>query len=304
VEGGIGAYLLGSRGAASGIVPPAGFYSGVDFVFLQGDVDGLSVAGLPIRADSKLDLALAKVSLTNVFDATLWGGTPALNINIPYVLNAGLSFTTVDPPIAGVQISDETSGIGDIAITPMVGWHSENWHWSAALTVFAPTGAYDTASVNVSERSIDALNVGKNVWSAQPVFAATYLDQESGLEVSGAASMLFSQKNDATDYQTAPAVMFEGAVMQHLPSGLALGLTGYAYQQVSDDSGAGAEATRIALDADSLRARVYGAGPVVTFSGGTLFGGNTSFKLKYITEFAGKRRFESDMVWLNMTVAF
>jgi hypothetical protein len=180
VKGGIGAYLLGSRDAASGIVPPPGFYSGVDLVFLEGDVQGLSVGGLPIRADAKVDLTLAKFSLTSVFDATLWGGRPAVNVNIPYIINAGLSFTTMDPPIAGARIDDETNGLGDIAITPMVGWHRDKWHWSAALSVFAPTGEYNTASINISERTIDALSVGKNVWSAQPVLAATYLDMGTG----------------------------------------------------------------------------------------------------------------------------
>jgi hypothetical protein len=49
-------------------------------------------------------------------------------------------------------------------------------------------------------------------------------------------------KIEATDYQTAPEFQVEAAAMQHLPSGLALGLSGYAYQQLGNDSGSGAEA--------------------------------------------------------------
>jgi hypothetical protein len=33
--------------------------------------------------------------------------------------------------------------------------------------------------------------------------------------------------------------MLEAAMMQHLPNGLAVGLAGYGYQQIDDDSGAG-----------------------------------------------------------------
>ncbi len=108
--------------------------------------------------------------------------------------------------------------------------------------------------------------MGKNVWSFQPVFALTHFNPESGLEFSGAASTLFSEKNDATDYQTGPALALEGTAMQHFASSWAVGASGYWYQQLADDSGSGATATRDALDADSLQARVFGLGPIVSYS--------------------------------------
>ncbi len=124
VEGGLGAYLLGSRDSFAGVVPGPGFYGGIDFVYSKGSVEGLSLGGLPIRADADLTLSFAKLSLTKSFEAPLWGGQAALNLNIPLVLDAGLSFVGVTPPIAGVPISDSTNGIGDITLTPMVGWKS------------------------------------------------------------------------------------------------------------------------------------------------------------------------------------
>jgi len=304
VEGGAGAYLLGSRGSFAGIVPGPGVYGGIDFVYMDGSVDGLSLAGLPIRANTDLSVSFAKLSLTTVFDAELWGGTPALNINIPLISNANLSFVGVTPPIAGVPIEDSTSGVGDITVTSLVGWHSGNLHYSAAFSVFLPTGAYSPSVIDIPNRSVEALNTGKNIWSFQPVIAATHFDPAKGLEFSGAASLLFSTRNDATDYQNAPALNLEGAVLQHTKSGWAFGATGYAYQQLSDDSGSGAETTKAFLGAKSLKASVYGLGPVVTFSGGKLFGKDASFKLKYYREFNAKRRFESDVLWLNMSLVF
>ena len=89
--------------------------------------------------------------------------------------------------------------------------------------------------------------------------------------------------------------------MRHLPSKLALGLTGYAYQQIGDDSGAGAESTKALLGAESLQARVFGLGPILTWS--TKVGETpVSIKAKYISEFGARRRFESDKFW--MTVGF
>jgi hypothetical protein len=227
-----------------------------------------------------------------------WGGTPAINVNIP-VATATLDFTG---PV-GNGIDDEETGLGDIAITPMVGWHRGNLHWLVAATLFAPTGKYDTTTVDLATREIDALSIGKNVWALQPVVAATWLDPATGHELSGAASIVFSTRNDATDYQTAPQLNAEVAALQHLPSGFAFGLTGYAYQQLGNDSGQGAENIQRALGATSLEARVFSAGAIATYNH-EIFGRPASFKLSYTSEFGARRRFESDTLWLTFGLPF
>ncbi|AXI55513.1 hypothetical protein C1J05_14255 [Sulfitobacter sp. JL08] len=303
VEGGIGAYFLGTRDSFAGVVPPPGTYLSFSYDHLKGDVTGVSIGGLPIRADSEVTVDLLRLGITHSFDADVLGGQPALNLTVP-ILDVGLGFTAITPPLAGSRIDDSTSGVGDIIFTPMVGWNRGKLNYSAALSVYAPTGNYDTATIDVPNRSIDALSNGKNVWSFQPVFAATWFNPQSGLELSGTASMLFSTRNKATDYQTAPAVQLEAAVLQHTKSGWAFGVTGYHYEQIRDDSGSGAVGTRAALGARSLRAKVSGAGPIITYSGVSLFGGQASFELKYTSEFNAKRRFESDILSLNMSVSF
>lgn len=137
-----------------------------------------------------------------------------------------------------------------------------------------------------------------------PSVGLTYLNPQTGFEVSGVASLLFSTRNTATDYQTAPAFQLEGAVMQRFPSGWGIGLTGYTYQQFSEDSGTGADSLRLALGASSLKARVTGIGPMITYSGGTFLGGDMTLKLKYTTEFDAKRRLESDILTLSMSLSF
>ena len=302
VEGGTSAYLMGSRDSFAGIVPGAGTYVGIDLITFSGTISGLSLGGLPIRADTDVDANLIKVSITHVFDSMLWGGTPAVNFNIP-ILDVGIDYVAVTPPVTGRAVSDNTSGIGDITITPMLGWHRGNLHYSAGLSIFAPTGQYDTASVNLSPLDVDVLSNGKNIWSLQPVLAVTHFDQTNGREFSAATSLLFAEKNDATEYQTAPAFTLEATAMQHLANGWAFGATGYWYEQLEDDSGQGAANTRAALGADSLRASALGLGPIVTYSS-KLFGNPLSLKLKYFKEFDVERRFESDILWVNATMTF
>lgn len=303
VEGGSGAYFLGTRDTLSGIVPPPGTYLSFTYDNLSGDVQGLSVGGLPIRADASVDLNLYRFGWTQSFETKLWNGQPAFNLTIP-VPDIELTYTAVTPPLAGADVSDQTSGIGDLSFTGLLGWNDGNLHYSAALTIYAPTGKYETATIDIPSRSIDAVSVSKNVWSFQPTIAATWLNPQTGLEVSGAASLLFSTKNDDTDYQTAPAFQFETAVVQRVRSGWGFGLTGYAYQQLDDDSGDGADLTRSFLGANSLKARVFGAGPMIVYSGGQLFGGDVSLKAKYVTEFEAKRRLESDIFTLSLSLAF
>ncbi|MGI9363829.1 MAG: SphA family protein [Rhizobiaceae bacterium] len=306
VEGGTSAYLLGSRDSFAGIVPGPGTYVGVDFVTFSGDITGVSLGGLPIRAEVEVDVNLVKFSATQVFEGSFWGGTPAININIP-ILHAGISFTPqppFPPALTGRRLKDETSGFGDITITPMLGWHDDKLHYSAALSVFVPTGEYSTATVDiVPPVGIDALSNGKNVWSFQPVLSATHFDPESGLEFSAATSLLFSTINKATDYQTAPAFTLEASMLQHLPSGFAFGVTGYAYQQLADDSGSGAAGTRAALGATSLRAHALAVGPILTYSG-KVGQQPVSFKFKYYKEFEVRRRFKSDVLWFNASTSF
>lgn len=303
VEGGTGAYFLGSRDTLAGIVPPPGTYLTFSFDRLEGDVEGISIGGLPIRADAQVDLNLYRFGFTQVLDKQLWGGTPGFNVTIP-VPDISLSYTAVTPPLSGLGVNDTTSGIGDITVTGFVGWHRDTLHYSAGMSVYMPTGDYDTATINIADRSVDVLSNGKNVWSFQPYVAVTSLDPRTGLELSGAASLLFSTFNNATDYQTAPSLQLEGAVVQRLRSGWGFGLTGYTYQQLSNDSGRGADVTQDFLGADSLKARVSGAGPIITYSGGQLFGGDVSFKAKYVKEFGAKRRLESDVITLSLSLAF
>ena len=89
--------------------------------------------------------------------------------------------------------------------------------------------------------------------------------------------------------------------MQHLKSGLAFGPAGYFYQQTGNDSGSGAASLQAAYGAKTLQSRVFGAGPLVSYS--TKIGSHSlSLKAKYTWEFGARRRFESDVA--QATIAF
>jgi len=92
-------------------------------------------------------------------------------------------------------------------------------------------------------------------------------------------------------------------VLKHVANGWAFGATGYAYQQFSEDSGAGAESIKASLGLSSLKAQAFGLGPVVTYS--TKIGDQpVNFKAKYIKEFDVERAFEVDKFWFTLGFVF
>ncbi|WP_282169991.1 SphA family protein [Ruegeria atlantica] len=301
-EGGIETYLLGSRDSMSGILPPPGTYLNNDFVYFSGTAPSMASGGVVVT-DPDVEVFTYKFNFTHVFDAQ-WGNTRlGLNFNLPYVSANGQYSGDLSSGFSGTLNDDGEHAFGDIVLSPLFNWSKGKLHTTLALQFFLPTGHYQTTQINVANRSIDALNAGKNRFAFDPTLSMTWFDPTTGWEYSGSFGVTFSAENDATDYQTAPEAHFEGTVMRHLPNKLALGVTGYAYHQIGDDSGSGADGIKQLLGADSLEASVYGLGPIVTWS--TQVGQTPiSIKAKYIKEFGAKRRFESDKVWMTVGLVF
>jgi len=302
VEGGIETYLLGSRDSFAGVLPPPGNYLNNDFVFFSGQAPSLSAGGVTV-SDPDIDVFTYKLNFTHVFDATWGSARLGLNINLPYVYADGHYSGELTSGFGGSLTDSGERSFGDLTVTPLFNWSSGKVSTMLALQFFLPTGHYQTTQVNVANRSVDALNAGKNRFAFDPTIAMTWFDPATGWEVSGAFGVTFSEKNDATDYQTAPEAHLEATVMRHLPSKIALGLTGYAYHQIGDDRGSGADAERAILGINSLEARVFGLGPIVTWST-EISGVPISLKAKYISEFGARRRFESDKFWFTVGVVF
>ncbi len=302
VEGGIETYLLGSRDSFAGILPPPGSYFNNDFVFFSGQAPSLSAGGVTV-SDPDIDVFTYKLNFTHVFEQKWGSARLGLNINLPYVSADGDYSGELTSGFSGSLTDSGEKNFGDLTVTPLLNWSKGKLHTTLALQFFLPTGHYETAQVDGATRSVDALNASKNRFAFDPTVSMTWFDPATGWEVSGALGVTLSSKNSATDYQTAPEAHFEGTVMRHLPNKLAFGVTGYAYHQIGDDSGSGADALRATLGADSLQARVFGLGPIVSWNTqiGTV---PVSFKAKYMQEFGAKRRFESDKLWLTVGLVF
>jgi hypothetical protein len=300
IEGGTQTYFLGIHDSFAGIVPGPGVYFSNDFVAFSGSAPQLSISGVAV-ATPKLNAFMWRPNVTTVFKGSVWGATPAFNISLP-VVNATIDASGVIGSFAGAFSDDET-GFGDLALTGILGWHNGNIHTSAALVLYLPTGKYDDATVNIPARTADIVSLGKNRFAVDPTFSITYFDPKTGWEFSGALGVTISAENSATQYQTAPEFHLEGAVLRHISKQFAFGISGYAFKQFSEDSGVGADNTRAALGATSLKAQTIGLGPMITYS--TQIGKTpVSIEAKYIKEFNSRRVFELEKFWLTLGFVF
>ncbi len=298
-EGGSGHYLLGSRDALSGIVPPPGVYTSADMILLNANVDALSIGGV-VLANADTEVLITKLNFTKTFPGPFLGARPMITITQP-VVTGTLSFDSV---VLGAQrrVEDNQTGLGDTTVTFGLGWDKGANHFAFATSFFLPLGYFQPAAIDVPGRQLTALSFGKNRLGVTPVISYTHMPK-SGFELSGAAGISFSARNQATDYQTAPEFHFEGAALQHFGPRFALGAAGYAYQQLGEDSGSGAEQLKAATGAQSLKARVFGIGPVATYA--TKIGGTSlSLKAKYTHEFEARRRFSGDSFQLSVALGF
>lgn len=312
-EGGLGVYALGYISPQAGLMPDAGTYASVNYYGYRGSSSTsvsatrqLPVAGTHLKLpaqlngslNTQLDSSSSLFSLTQVFKKEVFGGQLGFAVLLPYVsanldlaANGVFSLTGPSGHVHNLSLSGKNSAgnsaIGDTTVSGLLGWHDGRLHSMAMLNVYAPTGSYDKHRL---------VNTGKNHWAVEPMLGLTYLNKTTGIEVSGASGLTFNQKNSATDYKTGNELHFDLSVIQHFSERFYLGVAGYAYQQLTADSGSGATS--------AYKGRVYAAGPIM---GGIIPLGDKQklfINARYYQESKVENRLKGDTFFLTGTVKF
>lgn len=253
----------------TGYLPPEGFY----FVsYNQYYTASTFKNSNPAFSNFDATVAATVMRAIYVSDFEIFGGTWAAHAFLP-IASVDVSMT------AG---SGSSSGIGDMIVDPFIlGWHAGDWNWLTGFDITLPTGKYDADSM---------ANPGRNYWTFTPVFAFTYLNQQ-GIELSAKIMYDINTKNMATDYLSGQELHADFVLAKHFGP-LALGFGGYAYRQVTADSGTGAVF-------GSFEGQAIALGPQIMYSAGKL-----TAIAKYQKEFAVENRPEGDKVWVNIVASF
>ncbi len=275
-EYGFSEYFLGLTIPMAGYVPPPGAYFEDTFLLYQGPSPALN---------AHLVINIAEAGY--FFETGLFGATFGFVATIPFLGDRNsipASFTDSSGTKWPFRKTADIASIADTDYSAILGWHSGEHNWCFVLTGFAPTGNYDPNRF---------VQTGLNRPAIDVKGAYTFLSQQTGTEVSGALGMTFNALNTVTNYQSGVELHFEWALNQHFSSGLATGVGGYFYQQVTNDSGFG----------DTVgpnRGRAVAIGPLLSY---TFKAGAQEVTLtgRWYHEFAVENRVRADAIYGSLS---
>lgn len=306
-EDAAGIYLLGSKTAMSGVVPPPGTYvTDINYLY-SGDAGGTAARGIALRRTG----ALLNVEANVEVDAfaylnapvVLWvapekffGGNVGFGLMVPVgnkqvdvTVDAFVDLTLPNGTVIAAnrrqEFDDSSTRFGDPLLNAVIGWQEGNWHWNVGALLNVPIGPWDLESIS---------NIAFNRWALDTTAAVTWLDMSRGHEVSVAAGFTFNGENPDTDYKTGTEFHVEWALIQHFSKTFTAGIAGYHYIQVTGDSGSGARL-------GGFEGRVNAIGPVMTYTsmhGETLI----TTQLEWMHEFGAVNRTEGDMGMLTVSL--
>jgi hypothetical protein len=145
----------------------------------------------------------------------------------------------------------------------------------------------------VGTYDVDRLaNLSTNHWAFDGGGGYTFFDKKN--EFSSALGFTDNLENPATNYRNGVSAHLDLAASHFLSPGFHAGLAGYAYNQLTGDSGEGAKL-------GDFKSRVFGIGP----QAGWFFkvGGKEWYaNVKGIYEFGAKNRAEGFNVWLIFAI--
>ena len=246
---------------------------------------------LNVNLNAQADLML--LSPTYTFATPVLGGQLAASltgmfgrssVGLDGTLTAGISPL---PPITSMgSISDSLTGVGDLYPMMSLKWHDGVHNWMTYATGDIPVGAYNPnrlANLGIGHGAIDGGG------------GYTYLNPATGYEFSGVGGFTYNFKNADTQYRNGIDFHFDWGASKFLSKQVFVGLVGYSYQQITDDSG---QSPMLG----GFRSRVLGVGPQIgyVFPIGNMHG---YLNLKGYGEFDAANRPSGWNTWLTFAIS-
>jgi len=218
----------------------------------RGDITGNFNGNLNAHLAADVTLVMTIPSYT--FAQPFLGGQASVSLAIPY----GYSRVGVDATLTGTldmmpgftisgSRTDTVTGFGDLIPQFNVRWNSGSHNFMTYLSGNLTVGAYDpTRFANIG--------IGHNVIDAGGAYS--YFNPQTGREWSATLGFTYNFENPRTQYQNGIDMHLDVGASQFVTKQLQIGLVGYAYQQLSCDSGVG---NRLGC----FESRVFGIGPQI-----------------------------------------
>jgi hypothetical protein len=306
LAGGGQQYPNGVEAFLIGVAPPPGFYlKNYFYYYTATKLKNNSGDTMKVGTDG---VELDRLSVYGYIPRLIWisklnflGGFYGQHLFVP-LLDVDMKLNT-----PGGDLSDRRGGVGNLIYSPFIWtWHAKDGllHMITALDIYMPTGPYDAKNL---------VNVGKNFWTFEPVFAITgFLPSHPNLSAS--IKLMYDFNTPNNDYIVGPATAakignvgttglkthltpgqefhFDYSVEYAITKEFRAGITGYFYQQTTSDSTGFGEV-------QNDKGRVFAIGPGVWYNYKKWF-----FDLHGAWETAAKNRPEGFTGLFTVTYCF
>src|SRR5450432_2790858 len=235
---------------------------------------------------------LAIVVPSYVFATPVLGGQFAVQMGtIVGTTTASVNGTVTAslPPFSIMRtdsISDTVTGFGDLYPQASLKWNMGVHNFMTYITGDIPVGKYSSTSL---------ANLGLGHGAIDAGGGYTYFNPATGHEFSAVAGFTYNFMNPSTQYQSGVDFHLDWGASQFLSKQFFIGLVGYAYDQVSADTGSG---DRVG----AFESRVFSAGPQLGYIF-PLAGKQGFLGLKSYFEFGAKSRPEGWNTWLTFAIS-
>lgn len=237
--------------------------------------------GKSLNAGVSTRESLVLIQLGYVGEEKILGGQTYIGLGWgPGTNTTTASLSAVHPSIQ-LNRANTSDGITDIYPLASLTWNQGNNNFKTYLTGDIPIGTYNStslASIGIGHPAIDAGG------------GYTYLNNSTGLEFSGVLGATYNWINSQTNYKNGIDSHLDWSVSQFLSNNWQVGIAGYAYYQLTADSGSGDKV-------GAFKSRVAAIGPQI----GYLF--NIGAKQAYINLRAYKEYWAQNRVEGYATIA-
>ena len=304
-QGGASFWLPGTYGSLVAVPQTPGWSLGVVYYHYNVAASGNVAASkeiltgrLPstVNVNSNLSLRgqadLVTLTPTYAFETPVLGGQLSVSMSSQYGRNAPTiagTLTALAGPIVMTptgMLEDSLTSYGDLVPNAELLWNYGVNNYMAYVTGDIPVAGYDSRRL---------ANIGIGYWAIDTGGGYTYLNPTTTNEFSAVAGFTYNFKNPETQYRNGIDFHFDWGASHFLSKQLFVGLAGYAYQQITDDSGQNPIL-------GGFRSRVLGVGPQIgyTFPVGDMQG---SLGLRAYGEFDAANRAHGWNTWLTFAIS-
>jgi hypothetical protein len=245
---------------------------------------------LNLSLSGRADLVTLAPSYT--FATPVLGGQLFVSMSGQYGRNASSlagTLTALAGPIVATRtgmLQDSLTSYGDLAPIAALLWSHGVNNYAVYVTGNIPVGDYSPTRL---------VNIGLGHGAIDAGGAYTYQNAATGIEFSGVAGFTYNFKNPETQYKDGIDFHFDWGASHFLTKQFFVGIAGYAYQEITDDSGQNPILGR-------FRSRALGVGPQIgyNFPVGNMQG---FLGLRGYGEFDTANRAHGWNTWLTFTIS-